>query len=61
MLKYSFFGIVLEVFDLEERDVINKIDFKIQRILSGRKYVQRYVVFEFIKNYLKGIYVRGIY
>lgn len=29
MLKYSFFGIVLEVFDLEEREVINKIDFKI--------------------------------
>lgn len=57
MLKYSFFGIVLEVFDLEEREAINKIDFKIQRILSGRKYVQRYVVFEFIKNYLKGIYV----
>lgn len=64
MPKHSLFGTALEVFDPEERDAygaINKIDLKTQRIPSGRKHVQRYVVPEFIKNHLKGIHVRGTY
>lgn len=56
MPKHSLFGTALEVFDPEEREAINKIDLKTQRIPSGRKCVQRYVVPEFIKNHLKGIY-----
>lgn len=56
MPKHSLFGTALEVFDPEEREAINKIDLKTQRIPSGRKYVQHYVVPEFIKNHLKGIY-----
>lgn len=61
MPKHSLFGTALEVFDPEEREAINKIDLKTQRIPSGRKHVQRYVVPEFIKNHLKGIHVRGTY
>ena len=57
MPKHTLFGTALEVFDPEELKAIKNIDLKTQRIPSGRKHVQHYVVPEFIKNHLKGILV----
>ncbi|XP_061182112.1 uncharacterized protein LOC133190472 isoform X1 [Saccostrea echinata] len=54
MPKHTLFGTALEVFDPEEREAIKNIDLETHRVPSGRKYIQRYMVPEFVKNHLKG-------
>lgn len=56
MPKHTLFGTALEVFDPDERDAIKNIDLKTQRVPSGRKYIQHYVVPEFVKTHLKGTF-----